>query len=110
MNPWMKRTESSASAAVRHMSLRAPVLAEVTASVVLPSVTAAMSVALVLGSGEGGIASIGSSGRVVKAGLLQAAQGPKYKAAFATAYDAGLRVSEVVALKVGGIVSERMLL
>jgi integrase len=31
--------------------------------------------------------------------LLQAAPGPKYKAAFATAYDAGLRVSEVVALK-----------
>ena len=33
--------------------------------------------------------------------LLQAAPGPKYKAAFATAYGAGLRVSEVVALKVG---------
>src|SRR6266446_4285724 len=31
--------------------------------------------------------------------LLQAAPGPKYKAAFATAYGAGLRVSEVVALK-----------
>jgi site-specific recombinase XerD len=30
--------------------------------------------------------------------LLQAAPGPKYKAAFATAYGAGLRVSEVVAL------------
>jgi site-specific recombinase XerD len=33
--------------------------------------------------------------------LLQAAPGPKYKAAFATAYGAGLRVSEVVALKGG---------
>ena len=36
--------------------------------------------------------------------------GPKYKAAFATAYGAGLRVSEVVALKVGDIDCERMLL
>ena len=42
--------------------------------------------------------------------LLQAAPGPKYKTAFATAYGAGLRVSEVVALKVGDIDSERMLL
>ena len=42
--------------------------------------------------------------------LLQAAPGPKYKASFATAYGAGLRVSEVVALKVGDIDSERMLL
>src|ERR1700680_1450672 len=42
--------------------------------------------------------------------LLQAAPGPKYKAAFASAYGAGLRVSEVVALKVGDIDSERMLL
>src|SRR6201993_22313 len=42
--------------------------------------------------------------------LLQAAPGPKYQAAFATAYGAGLRVSEVVALKVGDIDSERMLL
>jgi integrase/recombinase XerD len=42
--------------------------------------------------------------------LLRAASGPKYKAAFATAYGAGLRVSEVVALKVGDIDSERMLL
>ena len=42
--------------------------------------------------------------------LLQAAPGPKYKAAFAIAYGAGLRVSEVVALKVGDIDSERMLL
>src|SRR5438105_3848277 len=41
--------------------------------------------------------------------LLQAASA-KYKAAFATAYGAGLRVSEVVALKVGDIDSERMLL
>jgi integrase-like protein len=42
--------------------------------------------------------------------LLQAAPGPKYKAAFATAYGAGLRVSEVVTLKVGDIDSERMVL
>jgi integrase/recombinase XerD len=42
--------------------------------------------------------------------LLQAAPGPKYKAAFATAYGAGLRVSEVVALRVGDVDSERMLL
>jgi integrase/recombinase XerD len=54
--------------------------------------------------------------------LLQAAPGPKYKAALATAgacpragrrpdpWGAGLRVSEVVALKVGDIDSERMLL
>ena len=42
--------------------------------------------------------------------LLGAATAPKYKAAFATAYGAGLRVSEVVALKVGDIDSERMLL
>src|SRR6202166_1791028 len=42
--------------------------------------------------------------------LLQAAPGAKYRAAFATAYGAGLRVSEVVALKVGDIDSERMLL
>jgi len=54
--------------------------------------------------------------------LLRAATTPKYKAAFATAgacpragqrpdpWGAGLRVSEVVALKVGDIDSERMLL
>jgi len=54
--------------------------------------------------------------------LLRAATAPKYKAAFATAgacprtgqrpdpWGAGLRVSEVVALKVGDIASERMLL
>src|SRR6266446_6834808 len=42
--------------------------------------------------------------------LLQAAPGAKYKAALATAYGAGLRVSEVVALKVGDVDSERMLL
>jgi integrase/recombinase XerD len=42
--------------------------------------------------------------------LLHAASAPKYKAAFAAAYGAGLRVSEVVALKVGDIDSERMLL
>jgi site-specific recombinase XerD len=42
--------------------------------------------------------------------LLAAAPGPKYKAALGTAYGAGLRVSEVVALKVGDVDSERMLL
>ena len=42
--------------------------------------------------------------------LFEAAPGPKYKAAFASAYGAGLRVSEVVALKVGDVDSERMLL
>jgi integrase len=42
--------------------------------------------------------------------LLRSASAPKYKAAFATAYGAGLRVSEVVALKVGDVDSERMLL
>src|SRR5215469_16633913 len=36
--------------------------------------------------------------------LLRAATAPKYKAAFATAYGAGLRVSEVVALKVGDVI------
>ena len=42
--------------------------------------------------------------------LLRAATAPKYKAVFATAYGAGLRASEVVALKVSDIDSERMLL
>jgi site-specific recombinase XerD len=42
--------------------------------------------------------------------LLEAAPGPKYKAALSAAYSAGLRVSEVVALKVSDIDSERMLL
>ena len=42
--------------------------------------------------------------------LLEAAPGPKYKAALGAAYGAGLRVSEVVALKVSDIDSERMLL
>jgi integrase len=42
--------------------------------------------------------------------LLRAATAPKYKAAFATAYGAGLRASEVVALKAGDIDSTRMLL
>ena len=42
--------------------------------------------------------------------LLDAAPGPKYKAALATAYGAGLRVSEVVGLKVSDIDSERELL
>jgi integrase/recombinase XerD len=42
--------------------------------------------------------------------FLDAAPGPKYKAAFSAAYGAGLRVSEVVALKVSDVDSERMLL
>jgi integrase/recombinase XerD len=42
--------------------------------------------------------------------LLDAAPNAKYKAALATAYGAGLRVSEVVALKVGDVDSTRMLL
>src|SRR5215831_6821911 len=42
--------------------------------------------------------------------LLQAAPGPKYRAALGTAYGAGLRAAEVVALKVGDIDAERMLL
>jgi integrase/recombinase XerD len=42
--------------------------------------------------------------------LLEAAPGPKYKAAFSAAYGAGLRVSEVVALKVSDVDSKRMLL
>src|ERR1700682_1238683 len=42
--------------------------------------------------------------------LLRVATAPKYKAAFATAYGAGLRASEVVALKVVDIDSKRMLL
>jgi integrase/recombinase XerD len=42
--------------------------------------------------------------------FLEAAPGVKYKAAFSVAYGAGLRVSEVVALKVSDIDSERMML
>jgi integrase/recombinase XerD len=42
--------------------------------------------------------------------LLEAAPGPKYKAALGTAYGAGLRVSEVVSLKVSDIDSTRMLI
>ena len=42
--------------------------------------------------------------------LLEAAPGPKYKAALSAAYGAGLRVSEVVALKVSDVDSKRMLL
>jgi integrase/recombinase XerD len=42
--------------------------------------------------------------------FLEAAHGPKYKAALSAAYGAGLRVSEVVALKVPDIDSKRMLL
>jgi integrase/recombinase XerD len=42
--------------------------------------------------------------------FLEAVPGVKYKAAFSAAYGAGLRVSEVAALKVSDIDSERMLL
>jgi len=42
--------------------------------------------------------------------LLEAAPGPKYKAALSTAYGAGLRVSEVVSLKVSDVDSARMML
>jgi len=42
--------------------------------------------------------------------LLEAAPGPKYKAALGVAYGAGLRVSEVVSLKVSDVDSQRMLL
>ncbi|MCU4161963.1 site-specific integrase, partial [Acidiphilium sp. AL] len=42
--------------------------------------------------------------------LLEAAPGAKYKAALATAYGAGLRVSEVAALKIDDIDSTRMLI
>ena len=42
--------------------------------------------------------------------LLEAAPGPKYKAALGAAYGAGLRVCEVVALKVSDVDSKRMLL
>ena len=42
--------------------------------------------------------------------LLEAAPGPKYQAALAPACGAGLRVAEVVALKVGDVDSARMLL
>ena len=42
--------------------------------------------------------------------LLETAPGPKYKAALSAAYGAGLRVSEVVSLKVSDVDSERMLL
>jgi integrase/recombinase XerD len=42
--------------------------------------------------------------------LLEAAPGPKYNAALSAAYGAGLRVSEVVSLKVPDVDSKRMLL
>lgn len=42
--------------------------------------------------------------------LLEAAPNPKYKAALAVAYGAGLRAMEVVALKVADIDSQRMLI
>src|SRR3974390_2021286 len=42
--------------------------------------------------------------------LIEAAPGPKYKAALGVAYGAGLRVSEVANLRVSDIDSERMML
>jgi len=42
--------------------------------------------------------------------LLEAAPGLKYKAALSVAYGVGLRVSWVVALKVGDIDSQRMVI
>jgi site-specific recombinase XerD len=42
--------------------------------------------------------------------FLDAAPGPKYKAAFGAAYGAGLRVSEVASLKVSDIDSKRMMI
>jgi integrase/recombinase XerD len=42
--------------------------------------------------------------------LLEAAPGPKHKAALSVAYGAGLRAMEVVALKVSDIDSKRMML
>jgi integrase/recombinase XerD len=42
--------------------------------------------------------------------FLEAAPGLKYKAAFSVAYGAGLRVSEVVSLKISDIDSKRMLI
>ncbi len=42
--------------------------------------------------------------------FLEAAPGAKYKAAFAIAYGAGLRVSEVAALKISDVDSERMMI
>jgi integrase/recombinase XerD len=42
--------------------------------------------------------------------FLEAAPGPKYKAAFGVAYGAGLRVSEVASLKVSDIDSKRMMI
>ena len=42
--------------------------------------------------------------------LLEAAPGPKHKAALSVAYGAGLRAMEVVALKVSDIASKRMML
>jgi integrase/recombinase XerD len=49
-----------------------------------------------------------SPGEVAR--LLDAAPGLKYKAALSVAYGAGLRVSEVVALKVSDIDSQRMII
>ncbi|HYA44596.1 MAG TPA: site-specific integrase [Acidimicrobiales bacterium] len=42
--------------------------------------------------------------------LLEAARGPKYKAALGVAYGAGLRISEIISLKVSDIDSKRMVI
>jgi site-specific recombinase XerD len=42
--------------------------------------------------------------------LLEAARGPKYKAALSVAYGAGLRASEIISLKIGDIDSKRMVI
>jgi integrase/recombinase XerD len=42
--------------------------------------------------------------------LLEAAPGPKYKAALSVAYGAGLRAAEVISLKVGDVDSKRMVI
>src|ERR1700740_3388355 len=59
---------------------------------------------------QSGVRPPSMNGSVRGARLLEAAPGPKYKAALSAAYAAGLRVSEVVALKVSDIDSERLLL
>src|SRR5260370_1562748 len=71
MNPWMKRTESSANATMRHGSLPARVLAEAAGCVVPRSVTTVMSLLQFAEPGKERIASHVSSCRVVKADLLQ---------------------------------------
>ena len=50
------------------------------------------------------------AGDKIRLGLLEAAPGPKHKAALSVAYGAGLRAMEVVALKVCDIDTKRMML